>query len=66
MRYEYIKCFWNSSDDDTPVLTFNEVDTEQGRLSVRAAEVFSDRRVARVTGEGVGYEFGAAVPSFER
>ena len=44
MRYEYIKCFWNSSDEDTQVAILNEVDTEYGRLNVRSAEVFPDRR----------------------
>ena len=30
---------------------------------MRPAEVFPDRRVVRVSGEGVGYEYGAAVPT---
>ena len=62
-RFEYIKCFWKYIDDETPVLLFYEIDTENERYATRMTEVFSDKRAIPVIENGFDFITEAPVPT---
>lgn len=65
-KFEYIKCFWNDTDDETPVLLFYEVDPENERYARRMTEVFPDRSVRRaILEEGFDFVTEAPVPTVD-
>ena len=64
-KFEYIKCFWEFIDDETPLLLFYEVDLENERYATRMIEVYSDRSVNPVGEEGFDFVTEAPVPTIE-
>lgn len=64
-KVEYIKCFWEYIDDETPILLFYEVDLENERYATRMVEVLPNRKVNAVTEEGFDYITEAPVPVIE-
>ena len=61
-RFEYIKWYWEYIDDDTPVVLFYEVNTENERYATRMTEVYSDRRAVPVIEEGFEFITEAPIP----
>ena len=59
---EYIKWFWRYIDEETPVLLFYEVDTDEERYATRMLEVFQNRKIKKVLEEGFPFITEAPVP----
>lgn len=63
-KMEYIKCFWQYIDRETPVLCFYEVDEEEERYTTRNIDVFIDGHIEKL-GEHDGFVSEAPCPTIE-
>ena len=61
-RFEYIKWFWKHSYNDTPVVLFYEINTENERYATRMIEVYNDRRSVPVIEEGFEFITESTIP----
>lgn len=61
---EYIKCFWQYIDRNTPVLCFYEVDEEEERYTRRNIDIFIDGNVEKL-GENEEFVSEAPCPTIE-
>lgn len=64
-KFEYIKWYWKYIDDETPVVLFYEVDTENERYATRMTEIFSDKSSFPVIEEGFDFITETPVPDIE-
>lgn len=63
--FEYIRCYWNDTDEENPVVLFYEVDLENERYATRLIEVFADRKAVPVIEEGFEFVTEQPVPNIE-
>jgi len=64
-RFEYIKFYWEYICDDTPVVIFYEVDTQNERYATRITEIFADRKAVPVIEDGFEFITEEPVPTVE-
>lgn len=64
-KFEYVKCFWEFIDDETPILLFYEVDLENERYATRMIEIYSDKSVNIVIEEGFDFITETPIPTIE-
>jgi hypothetical protein len=63
-KMEYIKCFWQYIDRQTPVLCFYEVDKEEERYTTRNIDIFIDGNIEKL-GEYEDFVSEAPCPTIE-
>ena len=64
-RFEYIKCYWQYIDEETPVILFYEVDLDNERYATRLTEVFVNKQVVPFLEAGYDFVTEAPVPLIE-
>lgn len=64
-NYEYIKWYWNHTDNEYAVIIFYELDLENERYATRMAEVFSDRSIVPVIEERFDFITEGPVPKID-
>lgn len=64
-KFEYIKCFWEYIDDETPVIIFYEIDLENERYATRMTEVFPNKSAIPRIEDNFEFITEAPVPPIE-
>lgn len=61
---EYIKCFWNYIDNETPIICFYEVDNNNERYITRVIDIFYDGSI-KTTVDYVNFVSEAPCPTID-